>query len=69
LTDDAYSRLLARKRPHESFSDVVNRITRKRSLLELTEIMDAEAAESVAEAIDKSRRERLLARKAQLERQ
>jgi predicted CopG family antitoxin len=35
ISEEAYSRLAARKKPHESFTDVINRLTEKKSILEL----------------------------------
>jgi predicted CopG family antitoxin len=35
ISEEAYERLAALKRPNESFTEVVNRLTRKRSILEL----------------------------------
>lgn len=35
ISEEAYSRLAAQKKPNESFTDVVNRLTGKRSILEL----------------------------------
>ncbi len=35
ISEEAYARLAAKKRPQESFTDVINRITGKRSILEL----------------------------------
>lgn len=66
LADDAYEALSAMRRPGESFSDVVRRLTRSRSLTDLGEIMDQEAAESVAEAVEANRRERIERRREEL---
>jgi len=35
ISEEAYERLAAMKRPNESFTEVVNRLTRRRSILEL----------------------------------
>ena len=35
ISEEAYERLAALKKPNESFTEVVNRLTRKRSILEL----------------------------------
>lgn len=45
LADDAYDRLAALKREHESFSDVVRRLTGARMLRRLAGTMDDETAE------------------------
>ncbi|MBW3583166.1 MAG: antitoxin VapB family protein [Euryarchaeota archaeon] len=49
LERSAYERLAAAKRPGESFSDVVNRLTQKDqpSLMEFTEVLSPEAAEDL----------------------
>lgn len=46
------------KGPGESFSDVVRRIARKRSLAELAGAVPAAAAESIRDAIEASRKDR-----------
>lgn len=58
LSEDAYEALLAMKGPGESFSDVVRRIARKRSLAELAGAVPAAAAESIRDAIEASRKDR-----------
>lgn len=40
ISEEAYDRLSALKKPGESFTDVVNRLTRKRSIIELTRILE-----------------------------
>lgn len=62
LTEEAYERLKSRKRPEESFSDVVERIAGERSLLDLAGVLIEEEAEEMREAIgetDDRSRERL----------
>ncbi len=44
LADDAYARLAALKRPNESFSDVVRRLTGAESLAMLAGTMDESTA-------------------------
>lgn len=66
LSEDAYEALRALKRSHESFSDVVKRLARRRSLTQLAHIMDKDAAESVAEAVNKNRETRLATRRDKL---
>jgi len=39
ISEEAYERLAALKRPNESFTEVVNRLTMKRSVLELAGIL------------------------------
>ena len=55
LSEDAYDALAAMKRPDESFSDVVRRLTRRRSLTDLAGTMSAEAGRAVMEAIEQNR--------------
>ena len=50
LTEGAYARLHALKRDGESFSDVVDRLTRQFALLELVGILDEKAARSLRTA-------------------
>lgn len=57
LSEDAYERLEAYKTEKESFLDVALRLSGERSLEELVEILDDEAAASVRQAVE-NRRER-----------
>jgi len=41
ISDEAYSRLAALKRSNESFTDIINRLTGKRSILELAGVLTA----------------------------
>ncbi len=41
ISDDAYSRLAALKGPKESFTDVINRLAGKRSILDLAGVLTA----------------------------
>lgn len=66
LSEDAYQALFAAKRPGESFSDVVRRLARRRSLVELAEVIDRQAAEAIAGAIESSRRERMARRREEM---
>ena len=47
ITDEAYQRLSALKAPRESFTDVINRITGRRSILELAGILSEEEADEL----------------------
>lgn len=58
LAEDAYEALCAMKKPGESFSDIVRRITRERSLTELADVMDEDSAAEVAGAIEANRKAR-----------
>lgn len=59
ITEAAYERLAAEKRPGESFTDVILRLTKKRSLFDLPKYVTKKEADSIAEAVAESRRERL----------
>jgi predicted CopG family antitoxin len=67
LAEDAYEALSAMRRPGESFTDVVRRLTRTRSLTELGEAMDSEAAEEVASAVEANREKRIQRRREELD--
>ena len=46
ISDEAYSRLAAMKGPNESFTEVINRLTGRRSILELVGVLtEAEGGE------------------------
>jgi predicted CopG family antitoxin len=46
ISEEAYRRLAALKKPNESFTEVVNRLTRKKSILELVGVLtDVEGKE------------------------
>ena len=55
ISDEAYERLASLKRPNESFTDVVNRLTGKRSMLELAGILTMEEGEEIREDIKRLR--------------
>lgn len=67
LAEDAYEALSAMRKPGESFSDVVRRLTRTRSLTELGDAMDEDAAKEVADAVEANREERLQRRREELD--
>lgn len=66
LAEDAYQALLRTKRPGESFSDTVRRITRRRSLTDLAGVMSREGADAVAAAVEANRRDRKERRRREL---
>ncbi len=66
LAEDAYQALAASKRPGESFSDVVRRLARRRSLTDLVGVVDRKAADAIARAIEANRRDRLARRRKEL---
>ncbi|MHB8702401.1 MAG: antitoxin VapB family protein [Nitrososphaerales archaeon] len=47
ISEEAYSRLAARKMPKESFTDVINRLTEKKSILELAGLLSAGESEEL----------------------
>jgi predicted CopG family antitoxin len=57
ISEEAYNRLKSMRRSGESFTDVINRITKSRSILELTGLLSAEEAKGVASTIAKVRSE------------
>ena len=57
ISDEAYSRLAAQKKENESFTDVVNRLTGKRSILEIAGILTKSGNKEVALQIEKMRKE------------
>ena len=58
LSEDAYRALLASKRPGESFTDVVRRLARRRSLTELSGAVEPKAAEANSHANEANRKDR-----------
>ncbi len=57
IKTEAYERLRLSKRPRESFTDVINRIAGKKSLMEFAGILSEEEANRIEENIRKSRLE------------
>lgn len=66
LSEDAYEALLALKAPGESFSDTVRRLARRRSLTDLSGILDAKGASAIAAGIEANRADRARARRKEL---
>ena len=56
ITNGAYERLLALKRPKESFSDVVNKLTSKNALLDIVGILSNKEADKLESNIMESRK-------------
>ena len=56
VTDEAYNRLAAQKQAKESFSDVINRLAGKGSVLELAGILSKTEAEELSKTILKQRK-------------
>lgn len=62
VSDEAYARLKALKRPNESFSDTINRLTGRKRLSEIAGVLDDEDIEVIERAVASIRtrsRERL----------
>ena len=57
VTEEAYNRLAARKEGNESFSDVINRITHKSSILDLVGLLSPKEAEEIEKNIKTMRKE------------
>jgi len=55
ITDEAYERLNSRKKDRESFSQVINRMTTKKSLAEFAGILGKKEASELERNIKKSR--------------
>ena len=56
ISEEAYERLAALKRPNESFTEVVNRLTKKRSILELAGAITEKEGDDIRAGIDELRR-------------
>ena len=63
ITDAAYERLAAQKRAGESFTDVILRLTGRRSLTDLPAMISPTEARALAEAVLAARDERRDARR------
>jgi len=55
ISEDAYVRLKALKKPGESFTDVIERMTRTRGVLDLVGVLSATQAKEVSARIRESR--------------
>ena len=55
ISDEAYSRLAALKRSNESFTDVINRLTGKRSILELAGVLIAAEGDELRREVEELR--------------
>jgi predicted CopG family antitoxin len=56
ISDEAYNRLKKFKGKNESFTDVINRLTSKSTLLELRGTLSKNEADSIRTAIEESRK-------------
>ena len=55
ITEEAYERLRTNKMENESFTDVINRITNKRSIMELAGILTNKEADELKKNIHEIR--------------
>jgi predicted CopG family antitoxin len=63
ISEEAYQRLKALKKPGESFTDVIERMTRTRGVLDLAGVLSISQAKEVSERIWESRAETARQRK------
>lgn len=56
ITNEAYERLATLKTLNESFSDVINKLTKKYSLLDLAGILSKDQAKELVENIKENRK-------------
>ena len=56
ITDEAYERLVSNKGENESFSDVINKITRKNSLFELVGLLSEKEGENLSKNIEETKK-------------
>ena len=56
ISEEAYERLAALKMPNESFTEVVNRLTKKRYILELAGVITEKEGEVIRGGIDELRK-------------
>ncbi|MBW1669723.1 MAG: antitoxin VapB family protein [Deltaproteobacteria bacterium] len=57
ISEEAYQRLASLKKPNESFTQVINRLTQKRSILELAGTLSEQEAAEITENIKLLRRD------------
>ncbi len=57
ISDDAYQRLKALKKPEESFTDVIERMTRSRGIVDLAGMLTKEEGRDVRKSVGKIREE------------
>ena len=55
ISEEAYQRLKALKRPGESFTEVIERVTRSRGILDLAGLLSKAEAKEVEETVRQSR--------------
>ena len=57
ITEDAYVRLASLRQGKESFSEIINRLTNKRRLLNFAGVLSRESADLIEEHVGKRRAE------------
>lgn len=57
VTEDAYAKLAGLKRPGESFSELIQRMTMRRPLADLVGILDGPQGDAMARAVVESRKD------------
>jgi predicted CopG family antitoxin len=57
ISDEAYQRLKALKKPGESFTQVIQRMTRSKGVLDLSGILTKAEASRVSEVVRETRKE------------
>lgn len=68
VTTDAYEALKGLKAEHESFSETILRVAKKRSLSEFYGSLSCERADDIEKHIKESRRRHAVTRKARMDR-
>lgn len=56
ITEEAYDRLLSRKKEKESFTEVINRITNKMNLLDFSGILNKKEGDRLEKSVLENRR-------------
>ncbi len=56
ITSEAYERLTVFKESNESFSDVINKLTKRDSLLDLVGVLSPKEAEELEASVNESRK-------------
>ena len=57
ITEEAYVRLASLRQGKESFSEIINRLTNKRRLLNFAGVLSRESADRIEEHVEKRRAE------------
>ena len=57
ISDDAYQRLKSLKKPGESFTDLIERMTEHKGILDLAGVLTLEEGRSMKETVERMRKE------------